>query len=159
MTGLLDANERGGGKNGGPGGNGRGAVFGARPAVGGRGRIHIVYLLDSSGSMRDGNKIGKAREALKKALSELKPRDTFNVFNFDHSVHRFSEKMLPANSDNIQQALAYVDGIKLHDDTNLSDALQAAFTEEQITHVFIFRTANRIPALRISGSCATLPAA
>ena len=139
ITGILDGDAKGGGgRNGGPGGSGRGAVFGGRLPGGGGGRIHVLYLLDSSGSMREHDKIGKARAALKKALSELKPTDTFNVLNFDHSIHQFAPAMLPGNPENIQNALSYVDGIQLHNDTNLSGALEAAFSQPQtINQIYI----------------------
>ena len=54
---------------------GRGAVFGAGPTGGGGAPVSIVYVMDVSRRMQEGDKIGKAKEALKKALSELKAVD------------------------------------------------------------------------------------
>ncbi len=137
ITGMLGKGQPdGGGGNGKPG---RGGVFGAAPTItgGGGGSIHIIYLLDTSGSMKDFGKIYKAEDALKKALSELRRTDTFNVMNFDNSVHVFSPEMLPATNENIINAAAYIDSLRLAPYTNLSSALDRAFQETSATHIFI----------------------
>ncbi len=97
-------------EGGGSGGPGRGGVFGQAPTIrgGGGGNIHIIYLLDTSGSMKEFGKIFKAQDALKRALAELRPTDTFNVMNFDNSVHVFSPDMLSATLDN------KTEGVSLH---------------------------------------------
>jgi hypothetical protein len=139
VAGLLNGDPNGGGgTGGGPGGRGRGAVFGAgRIGGGGGGKVSIVYVMDTSGSMRDDNKIGKAKEALKKALHELKPSDSFNVINFDRHVHLLSEEMMKATPENIREADQYIDEMRLHDYTNISGALEVALSMEGITHVFL----------------------
>jgi hypothetical protein len=140
IGGLL----RGGNKNGGggtasmgPGGLRRGAVFGTPIAKGGKGSVHIVYVLDSSGSMREGNKIGKAKEALKKALSELKPVDSFNVIHFNRRVFGLTNALLSATPENITQANEFVDNIRMSPNTNMSGGLAAAFSLKGVTHIFL----------------------
>jgi Ca-activated chloride channel family protein len=140
ITGLLRGGDPngGGGRGGGPGGPGRGALVGPKPGGGGSLEVaHIVYVLDTSGSMREGDKIGKAREALQKALGELKPRDTFNIVNFDGSVHQFAGSMLSASRENIRNGMAYVDAIELRSGTNVSGALERALAHGKITHLFL----------------------
>lgn len=127
----------GGGKNGGPGGPGRGAVFGARPVSSKGGRMAVVYVLDISGSMSRRNKIGKAQEALKQALSELKRTDTFNIVVFAGYPQSFFDKMVPATTENVTQAMNDIDAIELRDGTNFSDAMASAFTFRKISHVFL----------------------
>lgn len=136
---LRGGNPKGGGgvSGNGPGGLGRGAVFGTRVAKGGKGSVHIVYLLDSSGSMREGNKIGKAKEALKRALSELKPVDSFNIIHFNRGVYPFMNVLLAATPENIAQANEFVDAIRIKPDTNMSGGLEAAFALKGITHIFL----------------------
>jgi hypothetical protein len=143
LSGLLTGDERGGGgKGGGPGGPGRGAVFGQKPGLGGKGgdgggAAHIVYVLDSSGSMNQGDKIGKAKDALKKALSELKPGDSFNIVTFDANVHWFGASLLPATRANLTQGVEYVDSIQLRGGTNLSGGLEKALAHTDATHIFL----------------------
>jgi len=144
LSGLLTGgNERGGGgRGGGPGGPGRGNLLGQRPGLGGTGGnasapAHIVYVMDSSGSMNQGNKIGKAKEALRKALSELKPGDSFNIVTFDANVRWFAASLLSATPANISLGLQYVDAIQLRGGTNLSAGLEKAFSDPRATHVFL----------------------
>ena len=138
LPGLFGGSTRGGGgKGGGPGGPGEGSLIGARPGGSGGGAAHIVYLLDTSGSMAQMNKIGKAKEALKKALSELKHGDQFDIINFDDNIHVFGASLLPVESGTVRQASAFVDALQLHPGTNLSGALEKVFTMEGITHIFI----------------------
>src|SRR5262249_55331326 len=142
IGGLLRGGDpnAGGGRGTGPGGPGRGGVFGRNPggAPGGANtHIHIVYLLDVSFSMHQGNKIGKAQEALKQALSELRPADTFDVIIFGATVDALSPVLLPASPDNISEANAFIDNIRLRSGTNISGALEAGLSLEGTTHLFL----------------------
>jgi len=134
VAGLL-----GGGGDGGPrsGAPGRGAVFGTRVAGGGDGVIHIVYALDISGSMRDGHKIDKAKEALKKALGELRRTDTFNIIVFKRDASTFREDSVYATVANVANARAFVDEIRIGDGTNISRAIDLAFDMNGITHLYL----------------------
>jgi hypothetical protein len=138
IAGTLLGDPRGGGPGGnGPGGPGRGAVFGGRPTGGGGGPIHIVYALDISGSMRDGNKIGKAKEALKKALSELNKTDTFDIIVFKRDVEAFAPDSVPATLANVANGIAFVDNIQIGNGTNISRAMDAALSMNGITHIYL----------------------
>ncbi len=107
----------------------------AGPAV--QAPIHIVYLLDVSLSMKDRNKIGKAKAALKQALSELKPADSFAIITFCEDIHPYTAGLMPASPDNVQAASAYVDSIALGEGTNLSGGIEAAFALESMTDLMI----------------------
>ena len=140
VAGLL------GGDNGGPPGGkgipltgvpGRGAVFGTRQAGGGGGPIHIVYALDISGSMREGSKILKAKDALKKALGELRRSDTFNIIVFKRDASTFQDDSVPATVANVANARIFVDSIRIGDGTNISAALELAFGMNGITHIYL----------------------
>jgi uncharacterized protein YegL len=144
LSGLLRGGDErgGGGKGGGPGGPGRGPLVGQKPGLGGKGGnasapANIVYVMDTSGSMNQGNKIGKAKEALKKALMELKPGDSFNIVTFDANVRWFGASLLSATPANVALGLQYVDAIQLRGGTNLSAGLEKAFSDERATHVFL----------------------
>jgi hypothetical protein len=139
VAGILGGDPNGGGgKGGGPGGPGRGGVFGKLPGGGGGGgKVHIVYVLDISGSMQLADKIGRAKTALKKALSELKPGDTFNVLAFARDVYGLSDEMVQATKVNVESASEYVDGLRLRPNTNISAAMQVALSFEKVTHVYL----------------------
>lgn len=141
IVGLLTGDPKGGGgTGGGPGGPGRGGVFGARPRGGGGAKeapVHIVYVLDASTSMRRGDMIYKAKDALKKALSELKPGDTFNIVHFAGDVQVYGASTISASPENVREALEYVDAIPLRPGTYMSAALERALFHHNITHAFL----------------------
>ncbi|MFN3652639.1 MAG: VWA domain-containing protein [Armatimonadota bacterium] len=139
LSGLLTDGDPngGGGKGGGPGGPGRGAVFGVKAPPSGGGSARFVYVLDTSTSMRQGDKMPQAKLALKKALLELKTVDTFNIVCFDGGVRSFAAAMQPASPENVRRAVEYVDAIDMRPGTNISDALETALRLEKITHVFL----------------------
>ncbi len=93
--------------------------------------------MDISGSMRDGSKILKAKEVLKKALSELRPSDTFNIVGFTRQTITFQDDAVAATPDNINYARDYVDGMKIGSGTNISGALDIALKMSGITHIYI----------------------
>lgn len=139
ITGLLRGGDRrgGGGTGGGPGGRGRGAGAGGRTG-GADAPVAVVYLLDISSSMREGNKIGQAKTALKKALSELKRKDSFNIVTFYGQVEALASSMLSATPANIQEATAYVDSLRTSYRTNISGAFERAFVMKgRITEMFL----------------------
>jgi secreted protein with Ig-like and vWFA domain len=87
--------------------------------------------------MQQGNKIGKAQEALKQAISELKPTDSFNIITFAARVDGFSNVMLAATKENVEQADEFIDLLRLRGGTNISGALEIALSLEGITHIFL----------------------
>lgn len=139
ITGLLRGGDPngGGGTGGGPGGSGRGAGAGGRS--GGSGTLHVVYLLDVSGSMRYNDKIGKARVAMAKALSELRRTDWFNIICFDKSTYPFASTMQKATPNNVQKAIDYINAIELDRDpgTNMSGVLEQALSLQRVSEIFL----------------------
>ena len=142
ITGLLGTGGKGNsgsGSGSAVGGTsaGRGSVFGAK---GGnlKGALNVVYVLDCSGSMRDGNKIGKAKEALKRAISELRPTDTFNVLAFNSGVYPLSPGiMLHATQEIVDAAMLWIDRLGLNNHTNISGAMAAALKMEPVNLVYL----------------------
>jgi Ca-activated chloride channel family protein len=84
----------------------------------------IVLVLDRSGSMR-GEKIAQARQALITVLGELRPTDRIALVWFDASVETFSELAVPADPDQIDAALEFVESLSADGGTNIADGLAA----------------------------------
>ncbi|MCW3098696.1 MAG: Vault protein inter-alpha-trypsin domain protein [Chthonomonadaceae bacterium] len=139
VAGLLGGKGRGSGGTGQGGGGdpGRGSVFGAKPRADSKGAVHIVYVLDISGSMQDGNKIGKAKEVLKEALLGLKPGDTFNIVTFCRDVRYIYPDMLPAEPDILSKCMDYVDRLRLGPGTNMSGAMEVALRYDGATQIYL----------------------
>lgn len=139
ITGLLRGGDAdgGAGTGGGPGGSGRGAGAGGRS--GASGPLHIVYLLDVSGSMRFNDKIGKARTAMIKALSQLKRSDWFNIICFDLETYPFATTLQKATPDNVQRATDYINSIQLdvHPGTDMSKVLEQALALKKVSEIYL----------------------
>lgn len=86
----------------------------------------IVYLIDTSGSM-SGESMQQAKEAVRYSLSQLQPRDTFQVIQFNSKPSAMSHKVIAASSSNISRALTYVDGLQSNGGTEVAAALELAF--------------------------------
>lgn len=126
---------------GGPGDGGRGALFGTAPQPSAGASIaaplHIVYILDVSLSMKDYDKFAAAKTALKAALSELKPTDSFNIVPFCGTAQSMEAAMRPATPENIAAASTYVDDLEMGEGTNLEAGLRAAFAFSPVTQLYI----------------------
>lgn len=103
---------------------------------------HVTFVLDTSGSM-SGDKMDKAKEALRFCLEHLGSDDLFNVIRFSSGVEALSEAPLPASSANVQKAKDFVADLRALGGTAISDALEAALDqpeEEGVPHIIVFLT-------------------
>jgi Ca-activated chloride channel family protein len=85
----------------------------------------MVLVLDTSGSMR-GKRMVQARNALKYCLKNMQKHDRFAIINFATSVTKYTEKLLPATTDQLSEATKWVDGLEATGGTAINDALLAA---------------------------------
>jgi Ca-activated chloride channel family protein len=85
----------------------------------------MVFVLDTSGSMR-GKRIEQARAALKYCLKSLQPGDRFALMNFATTVTKYSERLLPAEGNELERARKWVDDLEASGGTAIDEALAAA---------------------------------
>lgn len=102
----------------------------------GRKNQDVVYLLDLSSSMK-GKKVKLAKEALKDALAMLREDDRFNILVFNNRARLYSDKILPVTQSTLKQAHNYLDRVKIHRGTNLSEALKKSLKLNASTIVVI----------------------
>lgn len=84
----------------------------------------LVFVLDTSGSMREEGKMEKARAALRFGVRTLKPGDLFNIICFATSTRAFRERSVPAGEENVRAALGFVEQLEANGGTNFHDALR-----------------------------------
>lgn len=89
----------------------------------------IVFVLDTSGSMADDDKLDKARAALRFGVNSLNPQDKFNIVSFAGEEHLLSESLLSADAPGKKQALEFIGRLRATGGTNINDALLAAFKQ------------------------------
>ena len=101
----------------------------------------VVYCLDVSASMQAAGlrKLFLAVNSLSDSVLMLGGEDTFNLVTFSTQVKAMSEKMLPANAENIKRTLKYLDKLKTHQGagTNILAALEVALTLDPSVIVLI----------------------
>lgn len=85
----------------------------------------VTFVIDTSGSMH-GASIEQAVTALADALGRLGDRDRFNVIRFSDRTEGLFPYPVPANANNINQAVRWVSGLKAEGGTVMAPALKAA---------------------------------
>jgi Ca-activated chloride channel family protein len=83
----------------------------------------MVFVIDTSGSMRDDGKIDQAKKALKHCLDGLTPIDRFAIINFATTVNRYRNTLTAVDKEQIAQAKKWVDHLEPTGGTAINDAL------------------------------------
>lgn len=91
----------------------------------GRAPMEMVFVLDCSGSM-SGEPIAQAKAAIRHALKQLQPGDSFQIINFSEHASQLGAKPLEATSANIRKGLAYVDALNSDGPTEMIEGIKAA---------------------------------
>ena len=100
--------------------------------------VCIAYLVDVSGSMADGGKMERVRQALSDALNELKPEDSFTIVAFSDKAESLTGVApLPATEENRRIGRETAGKLQPLGATNLSAALELAFAVPALTHIVV----------------------
>lgn len=84
----------------------------------------VVFCVDTSGSMLQGNKITQAKAALKYCIEHLRPGDRFNIVDFSTVARSFQEAGLAEFNDTTKRkALNYADKLAPRGGTAIHEAL------------------------------------
>ena len=75
-------------------------------------RQHYTFLIDRSNSIQR-ERLLETKNAVLKAIKELAPEDTFNVFVFDSRVEKLFPTSQPVNPNTIAHAKAFLEPIQL----------------------------------------------
>lgn len=85
-----------------------------------------VFVVDTSGSM-GGPSMVKAKAALRFALDQLRPEDTFNLIRFDSEAEALFDDSAPVSARTLAEAESWVDGLSADGGTEMLPALELAF--------------------------------
>jgi len=88
-------------------------------------RREFIFIMDVSGSMH-GYPIDISKKLMRNLLTNLRPKDCFNILFFSGGNFVLSEKSLPATKENIEDALAAIDKQMGGGGTELLPALRRA---------------------------------
>lgn len=90
--------------------------------------IDVAFVIDTSGSMMDDNKIDQARRALTYCVSQLRENDRFGIIKFSTETYKYQESLQPASKDNIEKAKNWISSLRAGGGTNINDALKDALS-------------------------------
>ena len=103
----------------------------------------VFFVLDTSGSMKQNNKIGQAKEALKFCLNSLNEQDRFNIVAFNTAIESYQSELIQAESQNVRDAVKFVNEFQSAGGTNINEALLTAlksFASNSSPNIIVFLT-------------------
>ncbi|MCB9832998.1 MAG: VWA domain-containing protein [Planctomycetes bacterium] len=106
----------------------------------------IVFVLDTSGSMQEDDKIAQARDALIHGLRTLREGDRFNIVTFATDSRGYAKGLVEATKVEVAQAVAWVKEIEAAGGTNIDEALgkaAASFGDGTRLRMIVFLTDGR----------------
>ena len=90
----------------------------------------VVFVIDNSGSM-GGTSIRQAKASLAYALGRLKPSDRFNLIRFDDTMDVLFSDTVPADSEHVARALAFVNALEARGGTEMVPPMKAAMSDSR----------------------------
>ncbi len=91
------------------------------------GNREIIFVVDVSGSMW-GVPLAMCKDAMREALRQLRPVDTFNIYSFSGYTGSAFAEARAANDANIKDGLDYVHKLQAGGGTYMADAVKAALS-------------------------------
>jgi Ca-activated chloride channel family protein len=86
----------------------------------------VTFVIDTSGSMQDQNRIASARDAVKFCLHALNPGDRFALVPFSTTVEPYGKGLQDAKPENVEVAVAAVEKLEANGGTDLCGAVLKA---------------------------------
>jgi len=85
----------------------------------------VVFVLDTSGSMRDGDKMKKAVAALSFGVKGLGSEDRFDIVSFATEARPWREHLVNASPENVAAAVKHLENLDATGGTAIHEALAA----------------------------------
>jgi len=89
---------------------------------------NMCFVLDTSGSMADDNKIAQAKKALKFCITNLGREDRFSLMSFSTEVRPFRDQWSRTDEATLNAARGFIDGLKAVGGTDINAAVQKALS-------------------------------
>ncbi len=87
---------------------------------------NVCFVLDTSGSMAESNKIVQAKKALRFCIGTLGKEDHFSLITFATEVRRFREDWSTTDQAALDAANAFIDGLQATGGTDIDGAIRQA---------------------------------
>ena len=103
----------------------------------------VVFVVDTSGSMAEDDKMEKARSALLYGVRILRPQDRFNVISFAGEERLMESGLISADETGRKRGEEFVKGLRPVGGTNINQSLLAAlrqFVSSDRPKILVFMT-------------------
>lgn len=103
----------------------------------------VVFVVDTSGSMSDDNKMEKAKSALLYGIQILRPQDRFNVISFAGEEHLMESGLISADDSGRRRGEEFVKALRPVGGTNINQSLLTSlrqFADSSRPKILIFLT-------------------
>ncbi len=100
----------------------------------------VVFVLDRSGSIKPEN-LAVAKQAMILGLENLRGGDRFNVIAIGSHIEKLANRLIPATSGNIMEAVRFVNAAESEGGTDFYNGVMSAleqFTSRKRTGIIIF---------------------
>ncbi|MCE9581573.1 MAG: VWA domain-containing protein, partial [Planctomycetes bacterium] len=89
-------------------------------------KLDVCFVIDTSMSMAEEDRMPQAKKALKAGLETLNPGDRFNVIRFSTEATKWKDGPVEVNAENLKSAREFIDTLKARGGTNISEAMTMA---------------------------------
>jgi Ca-activated chloride channel family protein len=93
--------------------------------------MDYVFVLDVSGSMSDGDKLGVSRDSVAAFVEALDPKDRFELLTFNIQSRALFGKLVPASAEALAQARSFLGSQQAQGGTSLLPAVTQAYGYRQ----------------------------
>lgn len=93
----------------------------------------IFFVVDASGSM-SGSPLTQVKDAMRYAIKNLNPDDTFQIIRFSESSSSLSDHSLTNTKDNRRRALTFIDELAADGGTEMINGVRAALDHADEHH-------------------------
>ena len=97
----------------------------SRPPPGDVTPRELTFVVDTSGSLA-GTPLSQIKSAMRRALGDLGPADTFQIITFSRASRRLASRPLEAGAASVARALQFIDRIEADGRTEMMEVVRAA---------------------------------
>ncbi len=110
----------------------------------------LVFVVDTSGSM-NGKPMAICKEVMRKAIDQMRPRDTFNIITFAGATRILWERPRANTTANREEAQRFIDSQEGRGGTEMMKAIEAALHQGPIDGIDHALTAAQLADLPADG--------
>lgn len=110
----------------------------------------LVFVVDTSGSM-NGKPMAMCKEVMRKAIDQMRPRDTFNIITFAGATRILWERPRANTTANREEAQRFIDSQEGRGGTEMMKAIEAALHQGPMEGIGHALTATQLADLPADG--------